>query len=36
VHCDRVEARLLADGYHEPFLHSDHDPPGCLVPAVRP
>jgi hypothetical protein len=36
VHCDRVEARLVAAGFEEPFLHFDErDAPPFLVPAVR-
>jgi hypothetical protein len=36
VHCDRVEGRLLAAGYEEPFLHFDElDAPPFLLPAVR-
>jgi hypothetical protein len=36
VHCDRVEERLVTNGYEEPFLHFDEfDAPDFLVPAVR-
>jgi hypothetical protein len=36
VHCDRVEGRLVAGGYEEPFLHFDEfDAPDFLVAAVR-
>jgi hypothetical protein len=36
VHCDRVEQRLVADGYEEPFLHFDkREAPPFLLPAVR-
>ncbi len=36
VHCDRVEALLVQEGYEEPFLHFDvADVPAFLVPAVQ-
>jgi hypothetical protein len=35
VHCDLVEQRLVARGYHEPFMHFDADGPDFLMPAVR-
>jgi hypothetical protein len=35
-HCDRVEQRLVAAGYEEPYLHYDDlDDPPFLVAAVR-
>jgi hypothetical protein len=37
VHCERVEDRLVAAGYEEPFLHFDEGPAArLLVPLVRP
>jgi hypothetical protein len=36
VHCERVEDRLAAAGYHEPFLHYDDGPAArCLLPCAR-
>ena len=36
VQYDRVEERLVADGYEEPFVHfAGRESPDFLVPAVR-